>query len=159
MAQVQNQNQFRITPIVGAQDLTVNQNIKACRINPDSVSTDPIVAGQAVKLVDVAGDVPIVDVAAVTEEAYGVLVHDLRHDTFAKGDYVNVAARGSVIFLEASAAIAGGAAVQNTPGGPTVQTLTSLATNCRLGRNLTKIAAAGVVRVEIDPADANQSAY
>lgn len=159
LTQVQNMNQFAQTPMVGSVDLTVFPNIKAVRINPAYAGGAPLVAGQFFKLVDVAGEIPVVEPAAVTERAYGCAIHTLKRDTFLAGDVIDLACAGSVVFLESSAAIAGGAKVQNTTAGPNVQTLASLATNCQVGVNLTKNAAAGIVRVEIDPQDPNLSAY
>jgi hypothetical protein len=159
LTQVQNMNQFTQTPMVGSVDLTVFPNIKAVRINPAYVGGLPLVAGQVFKLVDVAGEIPVVEPAAVTEKGYGVAVHTLKRDTFLAGDVIDVACQGSVVFLESSAAIAGAAKVQNTPSGPNVQTLASLATNCQIGVNITKSAAAGIVRIELDFQDPNLSAY
>lgn len=160
LTQVQNMNQFAQTPMVGSVDLTVFPNLVACRINPAYVlSTSPLVAGQWFKLVDVAGEMPMVEPAAVTDTAYGVAIHDLKRDAYVVGDVITLACEGSVVFLESSAAIAAGAKVQNTPTGPNVQTLTSLATNAMVGVNLTKNAAAGIVRVQVGPRDPNLSAY
>lgn len=157
---VQNMNQFVQTPMVGSVDLTVFPNILAVRINPAYVvATYPLVAGQFFKIVDVAGEIPIVEPAAVTERADGCAIHTQKRDSFLPGDVIDLACVGSVVFLESSAAIAGGAKVQNTPTGPNVQTLASLATNCQVGKVITKSAAAGIVRVQIDPQDPNLSAY
>lgn len=159
LTQVQNMNQFAQTPMVGSVDLTVFPNIKSVRINPAYVGELPLVAGQVFKLVDASSELPVVEPAAVTEKGYGVGVHTLKRDTFLAGDVIDLACDGSVVFLESSAGIAGGAKVQNTPDGPNVQTLTSLATNCQIGVNLTKTTASGIVRVELDFQDANLSAY
>ena len=160
MSTFQNQNQFKPTPMLGSVDMTANPNIKSARLNPASVAT-VLTAGTPVKLVDVAGTEVIVDACAdVTEKAYGVIIYDLRKSTFVKGDTVDIACRGSVVYLETSAAIARGAKVQCAPAGPTVATLASLGTNVMLGTCLDKPAAANVLaRIEIDPQDANLSAY
>lgn len=155
----QNLNQFTQTPMVGQQDQTVNQNLKLVRIDPASTAT-VLKAGQAFKLVDVAGETPIVDVALVTEKAYGVAIHDVKRDTYLAGDYITVACVGSVLYLQTSAAVARGAKVQNDSTTATVATLASLATNCQIGVMLDKPAAAdALARVEIDPQDPNLSAY
>lgn len=158
MSQVQNLNQFAQTPVVGQQDQTVNNNIKVVQIDPASESTKPLVAGQAFKLVDVAGEVPVVDVAAITDEIYGVAVHNMRRDTFAKGDYIELACAGSVLYLEASAAVARGAKVQNNPDTPAVATLVA-GTNASIGIMLDKLTAAGIGRVEIAPENVDESNY
>jgi hypothetical protein len=155
----QNQNQFAQTPVLGQLDFTVNPNIKSAKIDPASIAT-VLQAGQAMKLVDVAGTEVIVDVAAVTDKAYGVIPYNPRKNLYAAGDTIDLACKGSVVYLETSAAIARGAKVQLDPTGPTVATLTSLATNCQIGQCLDKPTAANVLtRVEIDPQDANLSAY
>lgn len=159
MSTFQNQNQFRQTPVLGQVDATVNPNIKSVKIDPASVSTH-LQVGQALKLVDTAGTEIIVDEAAVTDKCYGVIVYNPRKNVYAAGDTVEVACRGSVLYLEASAAIARGARVQNAPAGPTVSTLTSYGTNCMIGITLDKPTGSGqLTRIEIDPQDANESAY
>lgn len=159
MSTYQNQNQFAQAPVLGQVDMLSAVNIKSVRIDPASQST-VLQAGQWLKIVDVAGTEIVVDEAAVTEKAYGVIVYNPRKNIYAAGDMVEVACKGTVVYLETSAAIARGAKVQNTPAGPTVQTLTSLATNCQVGICLDKPTAANVLtRVEVDPQDANLSAY
>jgi hypothetical protein len=150
MSTYQNQNQFKPTQVLGQLDLSINTNVKSVRIDPASVAT-VLTAGQAFKLVDTAGGVPIVDVAAITEKAYGICIHSSRKDTFVAGDYIDLACFGSVIYLEASAAIARGARVQNTVAGPTVA-LCVPGTNAQVGVVLDKATAAGqLVRVEVYP--------
>lgn len=159
MSTFQNSNQFAQTPVLGQVDMTVNPNIKSAKIDPASTSTK-LQAGQFVKLVDVAGTEIIVDECAVTAKAYGVIIYNPRKNIYAAGDTVEIACEGSVVYLEASAAIARGAKVQNTPAGPTVQTLTSLATNCMVGICLDKpTAGATLTRIEVGPQDPNLSAY
>jgi hypothetical protein len=155
----QNQNQFKQTSLLGQVDFTVNPNIKSAKIDPASIAT-VLQAGQAFKLVDVAGDELIVDVAAVTEKAYGVAIYNPRKNLFAVGDTIELACVGTVLYLETSAAVARGARVQLDPTGPTVATLTSYATNCQIGMMLSKPTATGqLARVEVNPQDANLSAY
>jgi hypothetical protein len=160
MAQnIQNLNQFRQTPMIGQLDMLVNNNVLACRIYSGSVAT-VLTAGQAMKLVDQVGEIPVIDIAAVTDKVFGFIVHNMKGDTFVKGDVVDLALKDSVMYMQASAAIARGAKVQVDVTGPTVATLTSLATNCQVGISLDKPSAAGAMtRVLIDPQDANLSAY
>ena len=158
---VQNLNQFRQTPLIGQQDLTVNQNIVAARIDPDYAGVIPLVAGQAFKLLDSAGPIPVITpVTAVTDTAWGLAVHNMKGDTFVAGQIIDVALVGSTLYLQASAAIARGAKVQIDPTGPTVATLTSLATNASIGYTVDKPTAAGAMtRIYINPLDPNLSAY
>jgi len=157
----QNLSQFKQSALVGQQDLTVNNNIVAVRIDPAYSGNLPLVAGQAFRLIDVAGGVPIVTpVADATITPYGVAIHTLKRDTFLAGDYIELALQGSVVYMQTSAAIARGAKVQVDPTGPTISTLTSLPTNASLGVCLDKPTATGqLARVSINPLDPNLSAY
>lgn len=157
----QNLNQFKQTPMVGQLDWTVNNNVVPCRILATSSGGALLVAGNAVKLVDSAGPVPIVDlVTGVTDTPWGVLVHNMKGDTFLAGQYVDVALQGSTIYLQTSAAIARGAKIQIDPTGPTVATLASPPNNASLGYSVDKPAAANAVtRFYIQPLDPNLAAY
>lgn len=150
----QNVSQFNQTPLVGQLDWTVNQNVVPVRLDPAYAGAIPLVAGQAFKLADVVGEVPVVTpVTAATDTPYGVMVHTMKRDTIVAGDYFDLALAGSTIYLQASAAIARGAKVQITPTGPTVQTLIG-GTNAQLGICLDKPAAAdALTRVFIQPLD------
>lgn len=156
---VQNQNQFAQTPLIGEQDWTVNQNIVAMRIWASSVSANPLVAGQAFVRIDQTGQPPIVDVCAITAKASGVAIHNMKGDTYVKGQIIDVALVGSVVYMETSGAIAGNARVQLDPTGPTVSTLTA-GTNASIGYAIDKATATGqLIRVYIDPQDINISNY
>lgn len=147
----QNQNQFAPTAVLGAPDLAFNFNTKSAIIDPESTSTH-LQVGQAMKLV--AGAVPglLVDVAAANEKAFGVIINSLKKNVYTKGQAVEIACRGNVLYLETSAAVSRGDIVQNDPTGPTVATLTS---GAPLGLALDQADGAGVlIRVEIDPASA-----
>ena len=153
-----NQNQFAQTPVLGQVDMTVNPNIKPVRINPASVAT-VLKSGQAFKLIAGAANEILVDVAAITDRAYGVSVYNLKKNTYAAGDVVEIACRDSVVYLESSAAISRGAKVQLDPTGPTISTLTA-GTNAAIGTALDQASASGqLIRVEIYPEDINVSAY
>jgi len=153
MATYQNQNQFQQTPLLGQVDLTVNPSIISAKVYGSSSSTK-LQAGQAVKLVDQAGAEIIVDEAALGDIAIGIIPYNPRKSLYVAGDTVEVATRGSVVYLETSAAIARGAKVALDPSGPTIATRSS--TYSRVGIVLDKPAAANVLaRVLIDPADQN----
>jgi hypothetical protein len=158
---VQNLNQFAQTPIVGQPDWSVNQNIVPVKIYASSAGGALLVAGQAFKFVDVAGDMPVVDlVSAVTDKADGVAIHRMKGDTFVAGQIIELALVGSTIWMQFSAAAARGASLQLDPAGPTVATLASLGTNVSIGKSIDKPGAANAMgRVYINPADANLSAY
>ena len=130
--------------------MCIRDSIKPVRINPASVAT-VLTAGQAFKLSNVAGQEVIVDVAAITEVAYGVAIYNPRKNVFVAGDTIDLACEGSVIFLETTAAIARGAGVANTVAGPTVATVNT-ATQATLGVCLDKPTASGqLARIEIKP--------
>lgn len=150
MATFQNQNQFAQTPVLGQVDLTgFGNNVFPAKINPASVGL--LQVGQAFKIVDVAGSEIIVDVAAIGEMAIGVLIYNPKKSVYVAGDTVDLAGAGTVVYLEASAAVARGANVQQDPTAVTVATRTS--TNFRLGKMLDKpTAAATLCRVLIQPA-------
>lgn len=153
MATYQNQNQFAQTPLLGQVDLGSGpNNVISARIDPASTATAAQrQAGVPYKIVDVQGNDIIVDVAAITESALGVIVYNPRKNQYDVGDIVELACRGSVVYMETSAAIARGANVQAATATGLVATRTS--TNHRVGKMLDKPTAANVLaRVLIDPA-------
>ena len=149
MSTFQNQNQFSQTPVLGQVDLTYSPNIKSVKIDPASTSLY-LQAGQAFKIVDVAGPEIIVDaVSALTDTPYGVAIYSPKKNLFAPGQTIELACDGTVVYLEASAAAARGASAQLLFSGPTVATLVS-PTNGKIGQFLDKPAAAAtLVRVQI----------
>ena len=157
----QNLNQFAQTPLVGQPDWTVNQNIVSAKIYASSSGGALLVAGNAVKLKDTTGDMPIVDlVTGVTDTAWGVLIHRMKGDTFTAGQIVEVALGGSTVWMQASAATTRGNRLELDPTGPTVANNASLGTDATIGVGIDKSAAANaMIRVYIDPKDPNLSAY
>lgn len=153
MATYQNQNQFAQTPLLGQVDLGSGpNNIVSARIDPSSSATAAqMQAGVPFKIVDVQANDIIVDVAAITDMAFGVIVYNPRKNQYAVGDIVELACRGSVVYMETSAAIARGANVQAATATGLVATRAS--TNYRVGKMLDKPTAANqLARVLIDPA-------
>lgn len=151
-ATVLNQNQFGLTPVIGSLVQGVPQNVKTVRINPASTAT-VIVAGQAVELADVAGAEIMVDVvaSATTDVVYGIIAYNPKKNSYVKGDFVEVACEGSVIWLETSAAIARGAKVSTDYTGPTVAADTT-ASHQITGVCLSKPTATGqLAMIEIRP--------
>jgi hypothetical protein len=153
MATYQNQNQFAQTPLLGQIDLVAGpNNVISARIDPSSSATAAqLQAGIPFKIVDVQANDIVVDVAAITDQAFGVIVYNPRKNQYAVGDIVELACRGSVVYMETSAAIARGAKVQAATATGLIATRTS--TNFRVGVVLDKPTAANVLaRVLIDPA-------
>lgn len=160
MSLVQNQNQFAQTALLGQVTMAPSPAVIPVKIDPASVATK-LQAGQGVKLVNTAGPEIIVDQADdSTTECFGVIIYNPRKNLYSAGDTVEVALTGSVVYLEASAAIARGAKVMLDPSGPTVSTLTTYGTNAELGVCLDKPTGSGqLARILLRPLDPNLSAY
>lgn len=149
-----NQNQFTQVKIVGELDLRVAQNpsVFPFRIDPDSAGAD-IVPGTGVILADGGANdplgLPLVDERSADGDAIsGVIIYSTKQSKYQPADPVQVAGRGSVIVMEASAAISRGADVAlvlASPGQVVTQT-----TETVLGTALDKASASGdLVRVLI----------
>ena len=127
---VQNQNQFAQTAMLG--QVTMDPQPSTIPAQIYSGSTAVIGAGTAVKLVDVAGPNVVVDAttSATDGPVFGVIPFNLRKNTYAALDAVEVCARGSILMLKSSASIARGTNVSCTNAAtaaddPVVQTTTS----------------------------------
>jgi hypothetical protein len=154
MPTFQNPNQFTQTPVLGQPDLRSQPNVFFATINPDSTFAD-FQVGTVVKLVAKAGPQIVVDVAAPTEEPYGVIAYNLKKNTYLPGDTVQVYADLSVLYLETAAAVNRGQKLRftNTGGSPTVQPVSG--SNTVIGVALDQAAAAGgVIRVQVKPSPA-----
>jgi len=116
-----NQNQFQQAPIKGQLDLTRNNNVMTMQIDPASGEAE-LIPGEAVKLVDVDGSVPVVDKAGDSDVVFGYVVYTTKQNTREPGDVIEVAFFGSVQWLEAAAAIARGAEVELISASNKVQT-------------------------------------
>ena len=141
-------NQFRLSTEKGTLDQAINVNILPCKIDPASVADFSGSNAFAVKLVDVAGSGIIVDKAtAITDSILGFVVYSTKTNSPVAGDYIRVASTQSVMFMEASAAIARGADLEINLTGDKVATQ---ATGTSIGTALDKVAADGdLVRVLI----------
>jgi hypothetical protein len=151
MSSSQYQNQFAQTPLLGQPDLSYSFNTKSVMIDPESVSTR-LQVGQALKLVAGATPMILADECGSTTQPYGVIHSVNKKNVYTKGQVVEIACKGNVIYLEAAAAILRNAVVENVPaasGGPKVQTKAS---GARLGIALDQASGAGeLIRIEIDP--------
>lgn len=141
-------NQFGITPEKGMVALS-NGGVEAsfhCQVATNEATA--LVPGQAVKLVDVAGKtLRVTAVTATTDAVFGFVTKSVKTDTFAADDFLQISTNGSVILMEASAAIARGAAVEVVLAGQKVATKT---TGTTVGVALDKAAADGdLIRVAI----------
>lgn len=121
-----NTNQFRQGVYPGQLDLSLNPtpNVFTCRINPGS-STAGVLAGGGLKLSDLStadvNGVPIVDVqTADTDIILGCRVFDVKNGTVTKGNIVQVAGAGAVVWLQGKTTMNRGAGVAldtTIPGG------------------------------------------
>lgn len=149
MPTYQNPNQFSQTPILGMPDLRQQPNSFFVTLNPESVFTD-FQVGTVLKLIAGAGPQIIVDAAAATDVPYGIIPYNLKKNTFAPGDTVQMFADGSVLYVQTSAAVDRGAKLQflNTGGSPTVATRAS--SNTVLGIALDQAEDAdAIIRVQV----------
>ncbi len=144
-------NQFAQTPEVGFLDLQTNGANVVTAIHLSGQAT-PLVLGQPVKLVDNSTPIPSVQASAIGEIAWGVVVRNFKRANFPAEMPMEIARTGSVIYLQASGAIARGASVQYDPATNKVATK---AAGAVLGQAFDKaVAADDIIRVTINPAAA-----
>jgi len=139
-------NQFLQTNEKGALDLAKNENLFDCRIDPASVAT--LNGGAPLKIVDVAGERIVVDLATLAaDDIFGFLPLETKTNEFTASNLIRCASFMSVMVMEASAAIARGADLEIVPTGVKVATN---AGGTSIGRALDKAAADGdLIRVLI----------
>ncbi len=143
-----NINQFGITTRQGQVDLTFPNNIITCQVGSSQVTA--LVAGQAVKLLDVAaGGVPnVVSLAANTNPSFGVVVSNIKDINYPAGARVEIGLAGTFIWLTAGAAIAAGAKLEFVY--TTNKVITNAGTNPLFGYALDQATADGdLIRVGI----------
>lgn len=141
-------NQQSLTSEKGMLDLAPNDNLFNCRIDPASLSILTNLNGAAFKLLDVAGQTFVVDLAAADDpNIFGFLPFEVKKNSYVAGDFIRLAATQCIMIMEASAAIARGASVEIVPTGIKVATLT---TGTLVGVALDKAASNGdLIRVAI----------
>lgn len=142
-------NQFVQSVEKGMLDLTIGvRSVISCQI--DSSSAGSLVAGQAVKLVNVAGGIPnVVETNTASDDIFGFIVYNIKDQSYDAGEKVEIAFyRAAIMYMEASAAIVPQAKVMIS-ASQTVATAT--ATNRIVGTALDKASASGaLIRVMID---------
>jgi hypothetical protein len=141
----QNVNQFGMSLEKGLLTLS-KDNLFDVKV--DDASTATLVNGAAVKITDTTDSQITVDIAtATTDPIFGFVVYESRKNAHVAGDLIRIACIGSVMQMEASAAITRGATVQIVPTGEKVVTRS---TGTVIGRALDKAAADGdLIRVLI----------
>ncbi len=136
-------NQFELGKEKGQLDMKFGQNVIQVRANV------ALTAGQAVKIVDVAGGIPNVDAAGDTDEVFGFVTYDLKKNTVASGEVCAIALKESVMYMTAGAAFAPMTELMHVLATLKVITATGV-TKCISGWALDKASADGdVVRVYI----------
>lgn len=136
------QNQFTQTQAKGQLDRHLNSNIIPVQIDPaSSEADDSFIPGNFVKFADVAGGLPVVDIAvnADTDKA-GVIFLVRKKNEYSPGDRLEIAFNDCFIAMEVSAAIAAGADVEWDEATNKIRTL---AAGSRVGVAWTKAAADG----------------
>ena len=155
----QNQNQTFMAAIIGMVDMAVTPNTKTVMLDPASTNAY-VQAGSPVKLVAKAtkGQI-VVDVCTGPTDGpvYGIVLYSLRKNQYSPGDLMEVGCRGTVVFLESSAAVNRGAHVNSTAATASADPLmTTVANNTdyQVGVAIDQTAAANdLIRVEVSPSD------
>ena len=143
-------NQFALSPILGSLDLHFNTEVITSIIDM-SASGSILYPGQAVKIVDDVGALPhVVPCTADADEVFGFIVYDRVHPSFTGGSRVEIAQSGSVMYLQATEAIARG--VQVSLDYATLGGINSAAGNTGddiVGYAIDKASTAGLIRVKL----------
>lgn len=119
-------NRFSQQPVKGQVDLMINPTIFNVELDPSYTGT--LLPGQLVKLANVAGGVmKVTPSTAITDKHFGVICYNVKDPSFRAGaadanglaavPFFEVASTASVIYMEASAAIARGADVSYAGSG------------------------------------------
>lgn len=138
-------NQFAISQVQGALDLSINSSVMTCAV--DAAETTSLVAGQPVKLATTGGGVPkVLALTANTDKSFGFVVRNLKDASRQAGEALEVAMCGSVMYMTAGAAINPGAKIEVVY--TTNKVITNAGTNPIVGVALDKAAADGdLIRV------------
>lgn len=139
-------NQFEQSTEKGVLDKNRNYNLFDAKVASGSGNT--LTGGTAVVIQDEAGKVLTIDkAAAITDDIFGIVLYESRKNSFVADDFVRIAFNNSVVNMEASAAIAKGAALEVVLTGDKVATQS---TGTTIGRALDKASADGdIIRVLI----------
>ncbi len=151
-----NSNQFGISREIGTLDLTIGGTSTAftVRLSKNSTATDGVVAGQAVKLVDLGDEdssgPPIVEVATADEVAFGARLFTPKNGKTMPGRKMQVSSFGCVQVMEAGGPLDRGADVRFVPANP--GRIAAQGTKPKFGTLLDKAKAEGdLVRVHVLP--------
>lgn len=149
-----NQNQFTQGPVAGQVDLQTNPNpsVMTMRFDPTE-ATETLSFGEGVQLVDLgandgAGPPIVAERAADTDDIFGIRIFTTKKGSVEGGDILEVAFKGAVVFMTASAALNRGVKVTLDTGTP--GQVKAMGTAAEFGILLDKAGASGdLVRVWI----------
>lgn len=141
-------NQFSMTEVQGQLDFLMNNNVIAGQAYASLVT--PLVAGQAVKIVNDGTAIPsFTALAANTDVTFGFVVRSQRNPTFPALQAFELAINDTVMYMTSGAAIARGAQVEVSYADNTV--ITSAGINPVIGYALDRATASGqLIRVYIN---------
>jgi len=144
----QNPNQFSQNAEVGDIDLQGGASNVMSVLAAAGTATLP--AGTAVKMADVAGKMPqVTKTTADADEVLGFVVHNFKKGSYEAGEALEIAIKGTIMYMTAGAAIARGAEVEYDVSEEKV--ITEAGTNPKVGWALDKAAADGdLIRVYIE---------
>lgn len=135
-------NQFALTRQKGNLTSANNFNILKCRI--DASETGTLTWGDPVEIVPTtSGLISVKKATALTSTLFGFIDNSLKQDAFVAGDYLNIAFRDCIMFMEASAAINNGVEVQCDPSTSKIATRVDPNTIC--GITLEKASGNGIL--------------
>lgn len=115
-----NINQFSQTTVAGEPDSQFSGSVVSARVSANQATA--LVAGQAVKIENSGGQgLPnVLATANIEDDVWGVVLRNLKDQSFAAGKTLEIGRDGTVVYLTASGAIARGAPVQIDPTAFTV---------------------------------------
>lgn len=153
----QNQNQTFQTAMLAQVVMYPEPNTFPAQIDPAYAGSQLVLAGSAVKLVDVAGPNIIVTpvVAATDGPIFGFVPYNKRKNQYVAGDTVEVVGVGGVLMLKCNGTVARGDNVSATnptvvTNDPTIQTTTTTGeyiAGVALGRGATTT----LIKVKVAP--------
>ena len=105
-------NQFYISQVAGEPDLQFVGSVVTARVSANQATA--LVPGQAVKVENsgLQGLPNVLATAANTDPVFGIVLRNLKDQSFGAGSNLEIARDGSVVYLTASGAITRGAPVE-----------------------------------------------
>lgn len=120
MAVTQYMNQFGQLPLKGQVSLIVNPNTISVQLYLSS--TETLYAGDFVKLYSATSNCIVVEKCAQADTPIGVVIYSPKKDAWTAGQMLEIALPGSIVNVQAGAAINRGVDLQYTPSTSKVAT-------------------------------------